>query len=210
MINWRVFLLSLFALLSASASDTHTVSGNVPRDLYGPVDIRMPDTACYVGPCIWGHADSENADIQFYPQSGFRVRILAIRGDLVSWIKTQPGDAATPLESAAGVLAGFETTSSNGSVHCNYCADNVAVYIQDSVSEKQPKSRAGFNYDDVDMLLDADNVLNFKIAAWLNTTGKPIHLELTYTIKFAYEPVPPQTDSKGVHDELRRPSIKAR
>src|ERR1035441_2695785 len=29
--------------------------------------------------------------------------------------------------------------------------------------------------------LDADNILNLKLPSWLNTTGKPIHLEGTYT-----------------------------
>jgi hypothetical protein len=37
------------------------------------------------------------------------------------------------------------------------------------------------------MLLDEDHILYAKIADWLNTTGKPIHIELTYTIQFRYE-----------------------
>jgi hypothetical protein len=36
-------------------------------------------------------------------------------------------------------------------------------------------------------LLDADNILNAKIAAWLNTTNKPVHIEISYTIQFRYE-----------------------
>jgi hypothetical protein len=50
----------------------------------------------------------------------------------------------------------------------------------------------------INILLDSDNMLNLKIASWLNTTGKPIHLEATYdTIMFRYEPIQgEQTDAK--------------
>ena len=47
-------------------------------------------------------------------------------------------------------------------------------------------SNGDFNYDGVDLVLPADNTLNLKIAAWLNTTGKPIHIEATYVIKFQF------------------------
>jgi len=36
------------------------------------------------------------------------------------------------------------------------------------------------------LLLDSDNILNAKIAAFENTTGKPIHLEISYTIEFEF------------------------
>ena len=115
-----------------------------------------------------------------------RVHVLAIRDDLVSWIKTLPGDGPTPAESTAGTLAGFWSGPGSGSVHCDLCADDTVVYIQDAVTAAQPSSRAAFDYQAVDLWLPADNVLLMKLAAWLNTTGKPIHLELTYTIKFEY------------------------
>lgn len=175
----------------------YIASGNFPSDLYGPVDTRMAGQICGGGPCIWGRADYAVLPIRFRPPAGYRVRILALRGDLIAWIKTLPGDPATPLESAAGILGGFQTTSSlnasnggsgaEGSARCDYCSDDCPLYIQDSVTEKQAKTRAPFNYTDVGLLLDLDNMLNAKIAAWLNTTGKPIHVELTYTIQFRYE-----------------------
>jgi hypothetical protein len=113
-----------------------------------------------------------------------------LRGDLIAWIKTLPGDPPTPVESSAGVLGGFQTTSSlveGTSKECDFCTDGCPLYIQDAVTEKQPKTRAAFDYREVGLLLDADNVLNVKVAAWLNTTGKPVHVEMTYTIQFRYE-----------------------
>jgi hypothetical protein len=175
----------LFGILAALGP--YTVSGNFPADLYGPVDTRMSGLICAGGPCIWGHADSAILPIKFRPPAGYRVRILVLRGDVVAWIKSLPGDSPTPAESAAGILAGFQTTSSSGSTHCDYCADGTPLYVQDSVTDKQPKTRAPFNYTDVGLLLDDDNILTAKIGSWLNTTGKPIHIEVTYTIQFRYE-----------------------
>jgi hypothetical protein len=174
-------MLMLLALLAVQ-----TVSGNFPRDLYGPEDLRDTRLVCAGGPCIWGHADSAVLPIAFHPPAGYRVRILELKGDLVAWIKSLPGDPPTPLESAAGVLMGFQTTSSGATTACDYCASDCPLYVQDAVTEKQPKTRAPFDYG-VDLLLDTDNLLNLKVAAWLNTTGKPIHLEGTYTITFVYE-----------------------
>ena len=182
-------ILLLAQLFTASLAAPHTVSGNFPRDLYGPVDTRMAGMTCSVGPCIWGHADSDVMPLQFFPPAGYRVRILGLRGDAIAWIKSLPGDPATPLESAAGILVGFQTTSSSGSAHCDYCADGCPLYLQDSVTEKTPKTRTPFVYDNLNMLLDPDNKLQLKVASFLNTTGKPIHIEATYTVIYRFEPV---------------------
>lgn len=189
--------LCAVSAFAGSGVGPFTVSGNFPGDLYGATDTRMAGQMCAAGPCIWGHADYAVLPITFHPPAGYRVRILALRGDLVAWIKTMAGDPPTPLESASGVLASFQTTSSlnasaggsgaEASTQCDYCCDGAPLYIQDFVSEKQPKTRAPYNYTGVTLLLDADNVLNAKIASWLNSTTKPIHVELTYTIQFRYE-----------------------
>lgn len=163
-----------------------TVSGNFPRDLFGPTDTRMAGQICKVGPCIWGRADSEVLPITFHPPAGYRVRVLRLRGDLVAQIKVIPGDPAIPADSSAGVLIGFQSTAANGSVDCDYCASGTPLYIQDYVNDRQPKTRAPFDYE-TDLLLEPDNILNLKLAAWLNTTEHPIHLEGTYTITFRYE-----------------------
>lgn len=38
----------------------------------------------------------------------------------------------------------------------------------------QPRSRAGFDYSDVGLLLDTDGVLNAKVASFLNTDPVPV------------------------------------
>lgn len=182
----------MIPLLVLAVGLTQTASGNFPRDLYGPVDTRMAGEVCAGGPCIWGNADSAVQPITFHPPAGYRVRIVSLRGDVIAWVKSLPGDRPTPPESAAGILAGFQTTSSilgTAVAGCDYCAAGCPLYIQDSVTEKQPRTRAGFNYENINLVLDDDSVLNAKIAEFLNTTGKPIHIELTYTIGFVFEPV---------------------
>jgi hypothetical protein len=59
--------------------------------------------------------------------------------------------------------------------------------LQDAVGEKKPIATTLYDYEDLGTLLDADNILHAKIAAWLNTTNKPVHIEITYTIQFRYE-----------------------
>jgi hypothetical protein len=125
--------------------------------------------------------------IQFHPPAGYRVRVLTVRGDVVAAIKSLPGDAPTPAESWAGVLGGFTTTSSGQSAQCDYCSDGCLLYVQGIVSQLQLATRIPFNYRDVGMLLDTDNVLHAKVASFLNTTGKPIHIELTYQVWVRYE-----------------------
>jgi hypothetical protein len=189
-LSWYSMSVAIVILMHALAMDTHTVAANFPADLYGPVDTRMSGQTCAGGPCIWGHADSALLPVVFHPPAGYRVRILALRGDLVGWIKTLPGDPATPLESAVGILGGFQTSSSltaGYSPLCAYCVEGCPLYIQDALTEKQPKTRAPFDYNNLNLLLDSDNTLHVKIAAYLNTTGKPAHLEITYTIQFRYE-----------------------
>lgn len=192
LLHTSLILICLAVLLDGQSTTAITVSGNFPRDLYGPIDMRDTRLVCN-GPCIWGHADSDALKITFHPPAGYRVRILSLRGDVTAWVKSLPGDPATPAESMAGVLGGFQTTNSlndGASAQCDYCADGCPLYIQGAVGEKQPSTRLPFYYDQVGQLLDADNILNAKIASWLNSTGKPIHIEITYTIQFRYEPEP--------------------
>jgi len=194
--NTLALLLWALAVLQPQLVPSHwfelrpeqrTISGNYSADVYGPVDTRMPGQLCAGSPCIWGHADSAIMPLTFRTPAGQRVRILSLRGDVIAWVKTLPGDPVTPLESAAGILGGFQTTSSGATADCDYCANGCPLYVQGAVSEKQPSMRIPFDYDNVGQLLDADNILNVKVAEFLNTTGKPIHMELTYTIQYRFE-----------------------
>jgi len=184
----RIICALMLSALAGSAQQpraARTVASNYPSDLYGPVDTRMAGCIVAGGPCIWGHADSSIFNQRFYPPAGYRVRILSFRGDLIAWIKSLPGDPPTPPESAAGILLGFQSTWVAGA-DCDYCSAGVPLYIQGSVTQAQPNTREPFDYEDVGLILGADNILQVKLAEYLNTTGKPIHLEATYVVRFEY------------------------
>jgi hypothetical protein len=163
----------------------YTMSGNFPRDLAGPVDTRMAGQVCASGPCIWGTADSDVLPIQFKPPAGYRVRILRLRGDMVAWPRVLPGEVPVAPGQYAGVLMGFQTTAPEGSAKCDWGADNTMLYIQDAVGT-EPR-RAPFDYRDVNVLLEPDSILRLVIASWLNTTGRAIHIEATYTVVYRFE-----------------------
>ena len=152
------------------------VSGNFAVDLYGQPDAR---------PYCWGYADSQEKVLTFSPPPGFRVHIARLRGDLVAWVRSPSTGALTPPGSAAGVLLAFHDSGPEGSMRCDLCADNTPVYIQDAVNAAQPKTRAPFDAM-LDWVLPADNKLIVKMASWLNDTGKPIHVEATYTVTFEF------------------------
>jgi hypothetical protein len=169
-------LLLLAFQLAAAESTTYTASGNFPRDLMGTADTRAN---------TWGTADSAVLPIVFRPPAGYRVLILRLRGDLVSWPRVLPGEPPVAPGQYAGVLAGFQSTAADGSCRCDWCADNTMLYVQDAVAERP--SRAPFDYAQVNFLLGPDHTLLLKIASWLNTTGRPIHIEATYTVVYRFE-----------------------
>ena len=155
-------------------------SSNYSVDLTGPKDTRA-DT--------WGTAAAYSAPIAFHPPAGYRVRVLRIRGDLVAWARVLPGEELPATGSTAGVLVGFQTTALDGSARCVPCADNTLIYLQDAVSGSG-RVRIPFDADvSTGGLLLPDNVLVVKVASWLNTTGKAIHLEPTFTVIYRFEEI---------------------
>ena len=156
-----------------------SASGNFSVDLLGTADTR---------PSTWGMAGVQTWPVTFKPPTGYRVRILTLKGDLVAWPKVLPGDTPVPVGMTAGVLLGYQNTSPQGSSQCDWCADNTMLYIQSGVS-REPV-RAPYEYDvRAGGLLEPDNVLVVVVASWLNVTGKPIHMEPTFTVTFRYEVV---------------------
>jgi hypothetical protein len=166
-----------------------TMSTNFAADLKGNVEDTRPG--------CWGYTDAAQWNVTFAPPAGYRVRILKIHGDIVSWIRTLPGDPLTPPESTAGVLLGLQSTPSKPSQRCDVCSDAVRpkrpvegatmLYLQDSVSEKRPNSRAQYDLPRVNEMLAADHKLLVTVSSWLNTTGKPIHIEPTFTVVYQFE-----------------------
>lgn len=191
-------ILQALMLCALMAEPIH-VGGNFSRDLFGAVDTR---------PNTWGRADADTLPIQFNPPPGYKVNILALRGDLIAFPKIDkpaPVPVVTPLPVApliapnryAGVLMGFSLTGPEGSKLCTWCADGTIVYIQDSISTAKDTTRAGFNYDKLDVTLGPDNTLQLKLAAWLNTMEVPIHVEGSWTADLEFVPVEMPRDLSG-------------
>jgi hypothetical protein len=114
-------------------------------------------------------------------------------------------DAGRPVPDSkySGVLLGFSVTSSTGSKSCDFCADGMFVYIQDAIHGGEAK-RAPFDYgfENEQIYLDADNLLQLKIAAFLSTLGVPVHVEATYTITAAFTKI---ADSPDNRQDAHRP-----
>lgn len=188
-------LMALLAFVSGLGAQTNpcpvacSSAANFSVDSYGPVDTRQ-DT--------WGHADYMKFPVTFKAPVGHRVRILGLRGDLVSWPKVMKGETPVQPGSYAGVLLAFSSTAPDASVLCTYCADGTMLYIQDALTDKPVRTPFNDNVE-VGGLLEADHVLIVKVAQWLNTTGYPIHMEPTFTVTFRFEPeTQAATESKSL------------
>jgi hypothetical protein len=167
-----------------------------------------------------GHADYTVFPLTFTPPPGYRVRILRLYGDLVSWPCTQPGQSIPP-GTHAGVLLSIHTKMTETSPHCDYCAGNALLYIQDGVVNQPVRTSfdltvntgvrtivpiaAGVSAGGVRMLaerivkpnvaetpglLESGNKLYVKVSQWMNTTGVAMHMEPTFTVVFRFEPAP--------------------
>lgn len=203
-----VTLLSLFlcSFAFAQSPTPAPVSGlgpffdstNFAWELKGSPDTRTD--------CCYGYTEAQTGIITFAPPPpGYRVRITRLRGDFIAWIKSLPGDPPTPPESTAGVLLGYQNSNPQGSIGCDWCATSTPLYIQDSVTEKQPRTRDAYDYDHLNFVLESDNQLHIVVAMWLNTTGKAIHMEPTVVFDWDYVPAPQAPKPRVKSSGPRRP-----
>ena len=171
-------MLPFLCLLFCAHSQAFAASSNFSVDLMGAPDTR---------PSTWGDAGAQTWKLTFKPPAGQRTRVLHIAGDLLAWPKVLPGDAPVPPSTTSGVLLSFQTTAPGGSVRCDWCADNTMLYLQEAVMDRPGR----FSYDSDTRaagLLEADNQLVIVVATFLNTTGKYIHIEPTFTVTYQFEP----------------------
>ena len=159
-----------------SADGPWMASSNLSVDLAGAIDTR---------PSTWGTADFYDFRVSL-AAPGKRVRVLRIVGDLVAWPRVLPGELPVAAGQYAGVLVGFMTTAADGSARCVPCADNTMVYAQGAMGALP--IRVPFEREvSVGGLLGADGVLVVRIATWLNSTGRPVHAEATFTVTWRAE-----------------------
>ena len=98
----------------------------------------------------------------------------------MAWAK-----GAVPAGTDAGVLVGAYSSAGTGSTRAAYAADGYFMYYQSGLS--QYPIRIPFNQEVVEGYLASDNVLCWKVAEFLNTTGFPIHMEITFSqVVFRY------------------------
>ena len=106
------------------------------------------------------------------------VEIHQVYGDLVAWPKGKVEEGRF-----AGVLFGLTTTGPEGSTRADWMADSCLLYVQDAVS--QGPRRAAFS-ERMRVRLLPDNKLAVTVAVWLNDTGREIHIEPTFVLRYRF------------------------
>lgn len=171
-----MILTLLFLAFSAQPKDciksACSVASNMVADLKGEPDMRL---------WTWGDTAYQVQPITFRPPAGYRVRILRVYGDFLTW----PHGKA-PEGTAAGVLWGLQTSGPEGSAHADLAADNAMLYVQHATGGKPERAPIDFDVREGG-LLEADNVLNSKLAVFLNETGLKIHMEASFVLVFKFE-----------------------
>jgi len=173
-----VLCLNAVCLLAGTCSDAgtlHAISGNFSADQAGTQDTRK-DT--------WGKAAAEIKVLTFNKvPAGCRVELVKMTGDFIGYAL-----GAVPAGTQAGVLIGVSRSGAGlaGSVFADFAADGVYVYRQTTVDAQS--ARLAINDTFVDSVLNEDNIVWFKIASWLNTTGLIIHMEVSFVLQFHYVP----------------------
>jgi hypothetical protein len=84
----------------------------------------------------------------------------------------------TPAGTSTGVLVAANRSSTAGSTRVAWAAYGVFFYYQHGTTGNA--IRIPINQGVTEGYLDSDHVLNWKIAEFLNTTGFPIHMEITF------------------------------
>jgi hypothetical protein len=137
-------------------------------------------------PATWGHAGFYLHHYTFSPPPGYRTKILRVYGDVVVWpTRMGQGPAIVPPGTYAGTLWGLSATDATGSTSMSPAADGCFVYLQLATSGKP--ERAAFDFDlSADGLLGPDNLLESKVAVWLNDTGHRIHIEPTWITVYQF------------------------
>jgi hypothetical protein len=178
-----VLALCGWSTSAVEPSDTlgpYTAAGNFAADLFGAVDTREN---------TWGRAEAATWQQQFQLPPGYRVQILEITGDLMAWpTDSGIGPALVDPGRCYGVLAGLHVTDDEGyvrggSARGTLMADDTLFYVQGGACGSVAVNKDFYvDLRDVEnAVLGRNHVLIWKVAAWLNDTGYPIHVEPTFS-----------------------------
>jgi hypothetical protein len=92
-----------------------------------------------------------------------------------------------PANAYAGVLASLTTTAKAASQRCDTCTDKALMYVQGALQTGTVRIPFREKVPSETGLLEPDNTLMINMAAWLNTTEKPIHIETTLLVVYQFE-----------------------
>jgi hypothetical protein len=163
-------------------------AGNFPADLgQGPIDTR---------PGTWGTASAVMKPLKFKAPAGCAVQITHLLGDYVAWPlgEVLKGNQAGVLVSAERTGNAEAWDPTGATKLADYAAPGYFLYLQGGTDG--PPVRMPFDTHVADGILAADNILEFKMAEWLNTTTRVIHMEVSFVVHFRFvEPVVPVVDS---------------
>ena len=147
----------------------YSVATNHADDILGTPDTR---------PSTWGTAGYNVHTLTFHPPAGYRTRVLRVYGNFQGWLRVNNSKCV-------GALWGLSTTAPEGSERVYPAADNTLLYVQDATCGEP--FRVSVDFAIVNGLLEADNVLISKVAAWLNETGQELHMEPSFNLVYQFE-----------------------
>lgn len=153
----------------------YSAATNLTFDSAGKPDTRAG---------TWGSADYVDFPIKFHPPDGYRVRVLRAYGDFIAFPKQGVVPQGTYSEASWGLM----TTAPGGSSRVDASADDCFLWRQTLVTSGVPFGHESFN-DDVHVggLLEPDNLMIWRLAVSINTTGLVIHLEPTFVFVYQFE-----------------------
>jgi hypothetical protein len=129
----------------------------------------------------WGTANHSDWQMAFHPPTGFRVRVLHVRGDFVAG-----PHGVTPAGTGTYVLFSLMTSGAVASPLADNSSGGCFLEIQGGTNGAI--IRLPFDSDvSAGGLLGTDAILVIRAAMFLNDTGLVIHEEPTMVITFDFE-----------------------
>lgn len=182
-------LLMIASVVACKSQTQAAIKAPVPQCVESACSLAMNFTSDMEGdpdtrPTTWGKAKAWPYRIQFHPPHGYRVRIMRVYGDFVSFPKEGIIKPGTYSETSWGLM----TTAPGGSSRAEYSADDCFLWLQSLINHEHTMDRMAFDHIVKDGgLLEPDGIMILQVAVSLNTTGLEIHQEPTLTVVYNFE-----------------------
>lgn len=192
---------------ASSTGGPFSTARNFAVDLMGVPDDRPGTWGCDIQAPCQTTASTVVHEFQPWrpgaepPPSGHRVRVLRVYGDVVAWPQgvVEQGRFAGILWSLhsgpwtidESVASESWVATADGQIEryqgvLHHAQDQTLAYLQDAVA--QGPRRLSYDLDVAKIgLLDARQTLGSKLAVWMNSTGRAIHIEATINVIYRYD-----------------------